>query len=299
MALLSQQAIRKSLASDHLASGLIKEYRWGSGSTGFICPRCVQAGKPGAAAGQMIRCRGCHTLVSPLSGSILDKTKAPESAVLWMAWALATRPGGLSAVEAARETGLSRAACHRILSVLRAEMTRQECDRVLLSSVVEADETFLGGEARDTNLRGRSHAKSCVLVIAERGVGAKCSLTLTPNAKATSLLPAIEKHVESGSKVITDGHKSYLGLPGKGYEHEAHNIRGSGVRAHELLPAVHQVAGTLKDYIYGTHKRTPKESLLPEYLGAFQWRYNRRGLEPYDAFQEMLDLIVGRKGGSS
>jgi len=81
---------------------------------------------------------------------VLDRAKAPVSDALWMLWALATRPGGVSSVEAARETGLSRMTSQHVLGVLRQALDADERNRVL-SGVVEVDETYVGGHARDTN----------------------------------------------------------------------------------------------------------------------------------------------------
>lgn len=283
--------IRSAFADDARASRLIAARRWGAKREAFRCPRCGEAGKPGAAPGHGIRCRSCRTVIHPLSGTVLDKAKVPASGVIWMTWTLATRPGGLSATEAGRETGISRVSCQRILGILRHALAEDESDRVL-DGDVEADETFFGGHARDTNQRGRSPIKRCVLVLAERGRGAKCVLIYTPDASAKTLLPHVKAHVAPGATVITDGHKPYAQLAKMGFDHQAHVIRGSGVRAHVLLPAVHQVAGTVKDQIYGTHKRAPARELMQDYLGAFQWRYNRRDLLPTNAFLQALDVLV-------
>jgi transposase-like protein len=163
----------------------------------------------------------------------------------------------------------------------------------MLSGAVEADETFLGGKGRDTNKRGRSETKQCVLVLAERHAGGKCILRHVPDAKAKTLVPIINRGVEKCSDIYTDGHKAYGSLGKLGYKHTEHVIKGSGIRAHIVLPAVHQVAKTLKAQLQGTHKRAPKDELLQDYLGAFQWRSNHRELEPVDAFLSALDVVLG------
>jgi transposase-like protein len=290
--ILTPEEVRIALVDRERADLLLAEYRWGVGREGFACPRCGITRLPGRAAGTGLRCRACRTVVHGLSGTLLDKTRVNPAAVLWMVWILATRPGGVSAVEASRETGVSREGCQHILGVLRHALSADEKHRVLKGRV-EADETFLGGHARDQDQPGRSPSKQCVLVLAERGTNGRIVLAHTPDAKARTLLPRITRHVETGSMILTDGHKPYLQLGELGYQHEAHVIRGSGVRAHVLLPAVHQVAGTLKDQLYGTHKRTPAPHLTQDYLGAFQWRYNRRSLAPERAFTEALGVLVG------
>ena len=289
MGTLSLSKLKKLFADSQAADTFILDRRWASS---FCCPRCGVAGEPGSAPWPLKRCRSCFTLASPLSGSAVGKTKLESSDVLWITWALATRPGGISAVEVSRETGMSRQAAQRVLHLIRHALAQDELGRQLTGEV-EADETFLGGKGRDTNKRGRSEPKKCVLVLAERHQGGRCVLTYTKDAKATTLIPIIKRSVEKGSHIYTDGHKAYGSLGKIGYTRTEHVIQGSGIRAHVLLPAVHQVAKTLKEQIQGTHKRTPKDELLQDYLGAFQWRYNHRDLEPVDAFLAALGIILG------
>jgi len=296
MASISQKQIQRLLHDNAKAGDFIYHRRWGEAGKDFQCPRCAHCALPGAAELPFARCRSCRTVSGPLSGTILGKTKVPADNLLWMTWAISTRPGGLSAVEASRETGLSRVTSQRVIRLIRHALAQDERGRQLTGEV-EADETFLGGKGRDTNRRGRSEPKKCVLVLAERHQGGRCVLTYTKDAKATTLIPIIKRSVEKGSHIYTDGHRAYGSLGKIGYTHTEHVIQGSGVRAHVLLPAVHQVAKTLKEQLQGTHKRTPKDELLQDYLGSFQWRYNHRDLKPVDAFLEALDVILGVSGG--
>jgi len=291
MGKLTQSKLRKMFADHEAAGEWIAEYRWGSGQQDFICPRCGQAALPGSSPRLRYRCRSCFTLSSPLTGSVLGKTKIASSDVLWIAWQLASNPGGLSAVTAERESGISRRTTQKVLGVLRHALSEDERGRVL-SGVIEADETFLGGKARDTEQRGRSPIKKCILVLAQDGDNNPCVLYYVPNAQAKTLLPLIKSTVEKGATIRTDGHAAYNQLERLGYEHQACVIKGSGIKAHVSLPGVHQVAKSLKSQIYGTHKRTPKDELIQDYLGAFQWRYNRRHLAPMDAFMEIMDVIL-------
>jgi len=288
---LTQAQLRK-MFTDHEAAGeWIAEYRWGSSHQNFICPRCGHAARPGSSPKLRYRCRSCFTLSSPLTGSVLGKTKLASSDVLWTAWQLASNPGGLSAVNAEQELGISRRTTQKVLGVLRHALNEHERGRVL-SGVVEADETFLGGKAKDTEQRGRSPIKKCILVLAQDGGSNPCVLYYVHNAQAKTLLPLIKATAEKGSNIRTDGHAAYNQLERLGYEHQVHVIEGSGIKAHVSLPGVHQVAKSLKSQIYGTHKRTPKDELIQDYLGAFQWRYNRRHLAPMDAFTEIMDVIL-------
>ena len=60
--------------------------------------------------------------------------------------------------------------------------------------------------------------------------------------------------IEPGSLVITDGWRHYDKHTLAGYEHEIRMVKGSGKKAHELLPRVHLVASLLRRWLLGTHQ---------------------------------------------
>ena len=92
-----------------------------------------------------------------------------------------------------------------------------------MSGEVEADETFIGGLAknmhrhvRDRKIKGTGGSgKAAVLGIIERGGEDRTSRIKTshvPNVKRRTLAPEIRATLEPGSHIYTDALKSYLGL---------------------------------------------------------------------------------------
>ena len=95
----------------------------------------------------------------------------------------------------------------------------------LLSGQVEADETFIGGKARNMHTGQRKRRitgtggkdKTAVMGILERG--GKVRTTVIANRKKKTLQSEVRKHVEAGSALYTDALLSYEGLASE-YAHQ-------------------------------------------------------------------------------
>src|SRR5665213_949697 len=87
-----------------------------------------------------------------------------------------------------------------------------------LGGEVEADETFIGGKARNMHVAKRQRRitgtgtkdKTAVMGILERG-GAVRTIVI-PNRRKLALQAEVKKHVEAGTALYTDALLSYEGL---------------------------------------------------------------------------------------
>src|SRR3982751_3943423 len=92
------------------------------------------------------------------------------------------------------------------------------CCEKLLSGECEADETFIGGKARNMHRGKRAERitgtgtkdKTAVMGILEGGV--KVRTTVVPNRKKKALQAEVKKHVEAGAALYTHALLSYEGL---------------------------------------------------------------------------------------
>jgi transposase-like protein len=152
-------------------------------------------------------------------------------------------------------------------------MVRPGRDR--LSGIVEVDESYIG--ARKAGKPGRGAAGKTLVVIAAQLNGARIGrirLRQVPDASAESLEDAVEKAVEQGSEVRTDGWMGYNGLNRLGYVHQ--RVRQEAEVGNNLLPSCHRVAGLLKRWLLGTHQGAVSHEHLDYYLDEFTFRFNRR-----------------------
>jgi transposase-like protein len=111
------------------------------------------------------------------------------------------------------------------------------------------DECFIGGV--EVGVRGRlSKSKANVIIAVERrgarGAAGRVRMQRIHDFKSDTLVGVIERTCQPGSTIMTDGLSAYHPLTRRGYVHEAHNIKRSEKKAHELMPALHRVSAEVK-----------------------------------------------------
>ncbi len=243
---------------------------------GFVCPRCARAGGWRGSDGRR-RCAGCDRRVSATAGTIFDSTRTPLTIWFSVAWQMTSGKLGVSAVHVQREMGLgSYQTAWAMLHRYRSVMVRPGRDR--LCGDVEVDESYLGGP--ESGVGGRGALGKVLLAGAvergpKRGFG-RARLALIPDVSAASLRAFLVDNVEPGACVITDGWRSYPAATRELYEHRATTVSGSGLAAHEVLPAVHTVFSLVKRWVMGTLQGSVSAEHLPAYLDEWVFRFNRR-----------------------
>ena len=149
------------------------------------------------------------------------------------------------------KNGISSYEMHRALGVTqktawfmdhRIRLAMKTGSFLKMSGEVEADETFIGGLAknmhrhvRERKIKGTGGSgKAAVLGIVERGDESRTSRIKTahvPNVRSQTLAPAVRAAVEPGARIYTDALKSYLGLSDD-YTHETIDHAIEFVRDH-------------------------------------------------------------------
>lgn len=281
--------LRAWFSTDSACTDYLDWLRW---PEGFCCPRCGSRAAGREQSGRY-RCRGCRKQVSVTSGTIFDKTRTPLTVWFEAVWLVTASKSGVSASHLHRVLPISSyQTAWTMLGRLRQVMSTAES--APLTGRVEIDETFIGGPRPGVAGRG-AIGKTLVagaIELTEHRWG-RARLAVIPDASAESLKSFVEKTVEPGSTVITDGWTAYPPAL-SGYTHEPFNVSASGRPAHESLPAVHRLFALAKRTLEGTYQGAGAVEHLPEYLDEFIFRFNRRhsrhrGL----VFMRLLQRAVG------
>ena len=169
---------------------------------------------------------------------------------------------------------------------------------------VEADETFIGGKARNMHISERKRRitgtggkdKTAVMGILERG--GKVRTTVIPSRKKKALQAEVRQHVEAGAALYTDALLSYEGLEGD-YAHQVvdHAVQYVDGRVH--TNGLENFWSLLKRGISGTYVSVEPFHLF-RYLDEQTFRYNNRAtqdnpLNDADRFALALSQIVGKR----
>jgi hypothetical protein len=121
-------------------------------------------------------------------------------------WLVVNCKNGISSCELARDLGVTQKTAWFMAHRLRFAL--KDGGFGLLAGEVEADETFIGGKARNMHAAKRAvkitgtggKDKTAVMGILERG--GKVRTSVVPNRKKKALQSEVRKHVEAGSAII-------------------------------------------------------------------------------------------------
>jgi len=253
----------------------LKRVRW---PEGFVCPRCRGRRASFLETRRLWQCRRCRKQVSLTAGTVLQGTRVPLRKWFLAIFFMARHKQGISALQLQRDLGLgSYQTAWTMLHKLRCGLARRPGQ--LLRGTVEADEAFVGGR-RSGGKRGRGAPnKSLVAVAVERRSATHAGaafLAVVRDESAEELGATVRGAVEGGTRLLTDGHKTYPTLARSGVRHVA-KVQGDPKRAGEILPWVHTIISNLKAWLLGTFRGVSHRH-LPRYLLEFNYRLNRRGI---------------------
>jgi transposase-like protein len=204
----------------------------------------------------------------------------------------------------ARDLGITQKSAwfldHRIRFALH-----QGSFETMLSGHVEADETFIGGKARNMHPGKRAAKitgtggkdKTAVMGILERG--GKVRTAVIQNRKKKVIQAEVRKHVQAGSALYTDYLLSYEGLAGD-YAHQVVDHAVQYVDGQIHTNGLENYWSLLKRSISGTYVSVEPFHLF-RYLDEQAYRYNQRKdeegnpLTDFDRFKLACSQIVGKR----
>lgn len=240
---------------------------------GYVCLKCKDTSYWKKKRG-LFHCRHCGYEASVIVGTIFQDTK--KSLRFWFhaIWYVVSQKNGVSALGLQKALGLgSYHTAWQWLHKLRRAMVRPNRDR--LSSSVEMNETFVGGERKGK--RGRGAEGKVLVLIAVENIGNKIGrirLSVIADASSESIKNATLEMVEPGSTINSDGWDSYNLLTKYGYIHSP--LTHAESEDDDATPLAHHVAALLKRWWLGTHQGAISHEHLAYYLDEFTFRFNRR-----------------------
>src|SRR6266699_646070 len=190
--------------------------RWPNGVT---CPAC-EARDPGFLKTRRIwKCRDCGRQFSVKLGTIFEDSPIGLDKWLPALWMLANAKNGISSYELHRSLGVTQKTGWFMLHRIRLAMQNESVEQ--FSGRVEADETFIGGKARNMHADKKGSVKAgvvgkvAVMGLLERNSPDKHSrvkVRVVRNVRRSQLQKEIKKEVTQGSEIYTDALRSYSGL---------------------------------------------------------------------------------------
>jgi transposase-like protein len=278
----------------------VAELRWPEGRP--VCPKCGGTEHSYLTTRHLFKCKACKKQFSVKVGTIFEDS--PLGLDKWLAaiWLIANAKNGVSSYEIHRALGVTQKSAWFMLHRIRLAMQVGNFEK--MSGTTEADETYIGGKAKNMHKARRERVitgtggsgKSIVMGLLERHTDTKASRVkakVVPNAKRGTVQAEVRAHVEPGSEVFTDALRSYTGLDDQ-YVHDVIDHAESYVRGRVHTNGMENFWSLLKRMVRGTYIHLAPWH-LDRYLDEQTMRFNERGGNDGDRFRQVTAGIVGKR----
>lgn len=303
---LNLSNLAKCFSDEDAARELLEQKRW---ANGVRCPHCTSEGayKLTAKAESKTpvrkgvwKCKTCRKQFTVTVGTIFEDSRIPLSKWLLGIHLLCSSKKGMSAHQLHRMLGITYKSAWFMAHRIRYAMT-QEPLAGKLCGTVEADETYIGGKAknmhasvRKAKIQGRGAVnKMAVCSLVERQ--GRVRSTHVAQVTGSNLKAVLRLHVEPTADIMTDEFTSYIGLDREFASHQTVN-HGAGqyVRAAVHTNTIESVSALMKRGVIGIYHHW-SERHLHRYLSEFDFRYNARKMKDGERTMEAISGFEGKR----
>jgi transposase-like protein len=275
--------------------------RWPDGKV--KCPECGSDHVTYLEKAKLWKCYAGHARAkfSLKTGTIMEDSPIGLDKWLTAMWLVVNCKNGISSCEVARDLGITQKSAWFLDHRIRRALHEGSFEK--FSGQCEADETFIGGKARNMHADVRARKitgtggkdKAAVMGILERSTDEKHSTVraaVIPSRKKKALQGEVRKHVEAGSALYTDALQSYNGLDD--FEHQVVDHAVQYVDGIVHTNGLENFWSLLKRGINGTYVSVEPFHLF-RYLDEQAYRFNNRKLDDFGRFKQAASQIIGKR----
>lgn len=302
---LSFEEFQKRFPDEAACAAFIFKKRW---PKGFVCPACgCMRPVTLKSRAYTYECLDCGRQTSITAGTVMHRTKLPLTAWFRAAHLMSNHSNGMSALQLKAQMGVNYKTAWLLEQKLRRSMVDPR--RSKLTGIVEVDQTEIPFRTK-ASFFDEALAKKIIIVGAVEVVDAETGITprikrkgalyhntkagrvrlaVIPDNSAESIEAFVRANIEPGSNLITDGHRSYLGL--HEYRHDPHVVKN--IAAHIPMQWIHRVFSLMKRWGLGTYHGLRLKH-IDTYLNEYVFRFNRRQHRKV-SFETLLGLASKAK----
>ena len=253
----------------------LEALRWPMGAE---CPHCSLINATAVKGGRdgLYQCNSCREQFTVTVGTVFERSKVPLNKWLLCNHLLCSAKKGMSAHQIHRMLGVTYKTawfmCHRLREAMKGSPT----DGGPLggpNKIVEADETFVGGKARNRKFRKPAPKKVVVSLVERDG---KARSFHFANVHGNTIRALVVTNVDRSSTLMTDAAHHYAPI---GREFASHgsvlHTGGEYVRGQAHSNTVENFFSIFKRGVIGTYHHL-SECHLHRYTAEFDFRYNTR-----------------------
>jgi transposase-like protein len=279
--------------------------RWPDGKV--ICPSCGSDKVKFNPNRRLWQCSSHHSKrqFSIKVGTIMEDSAITLDKWLMAMWMVTNCKNGVSSYEIARDVKVTQKSAWFMLHRIRLAM-QDENFGSKFGGEVEADETFIGGKARNmhksvyqrriTGMGQSFRDKTIVIGILERG--GRIRTQVIPDRQKETLQPIVRQHVAAGAALFTDEMGGYKGL-NEEYAHEIIDHAQEYVKGRVHTNGLENFWSLLKRGLKGTYVAVEPFHLF-RYLDEQVFRFNNRAtkenkVSDADRFNMAVRNILGKR----
>lgn len=295
-----QEAV-KYFSNQQVCIDFVATLRWADGIA--VCPHCAGTETYFLATRKIWKCKNkvCRKQFSVKLGTIFEDSPIGLDKWLTAIWLIANAKNGISSYEIHRAIGITQKSAWFVLHRIRIAMESGTIEKLGGDDkVVEADETWIGGNARNMHADRRARFKmkggvrdhkTAVLGMVERKGSVRAKII--KRAIMKEVLRIVAEDVEKGSTLYTDQGSAYE-LAYADYVHETVNHMIEYVRDNVDINSIVNFWSLLKRTIRGTYVSVSPEH-LQKYVEEQSFRYNQRKGTDRSPFIAMIESISGKR----
>src|SRR5437660_9930139 len=272
--------------------------RW---SGGVRCPHCASDNVGKLVLPRRIwNCKNCRKQFTVKVGTIFEDSPLGLDKWLPATWMIVNAKNGVSSCELARSLGVTQKTGWFLLHRIRLAMQDGSIEK--MKGRVEADETFIGGLARNMHKSKKKHlgtggaGKAAVMGLLERNSPERESRVrckVVSNVRRYQLDSSVRQNVEKGSEVITDAFRSYGRLNDE-FVHHVIDHAESYAHGHVHTNGLENFWSLLKRGIKGTYVSVEPFHLF-RYLDEQAFGFNERKDDEKGRFMKTIANFAGKR----
>jgi transposase-like protein len=215
--------------------------RWPNGP---YCPHCGETERVYRLHGKshrpgLIHCNSCDHSFTVTTGSVMESSHVPLNKWALAFWLMCSSKKGISAHQLHRTLNVTYKTAwfmaHRVREAMRPLDPDAGGQLGGTNKVVEVDETYVGGKAR--NRKNHVPPKEAVASLVERD--GRVRSRHVPTVNGQTLKPFLKAEIDKASYVITDDSTVYPPITGDFAGHGTVNPLHRGIRAWQVLAHEH------------------------------------------------------------
>ena len=273
----------------------VKNLRWPDGAV--TCTHCGVGDPMWLATRKVWKCRKCRKQFSLKSGTIFEKSSVPLDKWLIAIWLICNSKNGISSCELGRALAVTQKTAWFMNHRIRLAMDSGSYEK--LDGVIEIDETYVGGLAKNMHKKVRTQkitgtgGVDKIAIQGARERGGEFRAAVITGTSAAEMQANVFGWVKVGATVYTDQAPGYRGID-TAFAHKTVNHGVEYVSGDVHINGTENFWCLFKRAHRGTYTHMHPEH-AHRYLAERVFSFNGRDLGDLGRMQSVVSAVAGKR----